>query len=234
VFETEAKFPALAPIAADLEVRPQSMSNISSDQIFAWIERYAAHIAEQKDYLTQLDSAIGDGDHGANMHRGLQAVLKKKAELQNTDIGARLKGVAMTLISTVGGASGALYGTFFLQASTMAGSRTELSPSEFGSILEKGLAGIVLRGKAAIGDKTMVDALQPAIKAYKHSVDSGETLEQALSKAVGAAEEGLKSTVPLVARKGRASYLGERSAGHPDPGATSTLILFRSAAETLG
>jgi dihydroxyacetone kinase-like protein len=210
------------------------MSNISSNQIFAWIERYGAHIAEQKDYLTQLDSAIGDADHGANMHRGLQAVLKKKAELQNTDIGALLKGVAMTLISTVGGASGALYGTFFLQASTMAGSRTELSPSEFGSILEKGLAGIVLRGKAAIGDKTMVDALQPAIKAYKHSVDSGETLEQALSKAVGAAEEGLKSTVPLVARKGRASYLGERSAGHPDPGATSTLILFRSAAETLG
>jgi dihydroxyacetone kinase-like protein len=210
------------------------MSNISSDQIFAWIERYAAHIAEQKDYLTQLDSAIGDGDHGANMHRGLQAVLKKKAELQNTDIGALLKGVAMTLISTVGGASGALYGTFFLQASTMAGSRTELSSSEFGSILEKGLAGIVLRGKAAIGDKTMVDALQPAIKAYKHSVDSGETLEQALSKAVGAAEEGLKSTVPLVARKGRASYLGERSAGHADPGASSTLILFRSAAETLG
>ena len=210
------------------------MSNISSDQILAWIERYAAYIAEQKDYLTKLDSAIGDGDHGANMHRGLQAVLKKKAELQNTDIGALLKGVAMTLISTVGGASGALYGTFFLQASTMARSRTELSASEFGSILEKGLGGIVLRGKAAIGDKTMVDALQPAIKAYKHSVDSGETLEQALSKAVGAAEEGLKSTVPLVARKGRASYLGERSAGHPDPGATSTLILFRSAAETLG
>lgn len=140
----------------------------------------------------------------------------------------------MTLISTVGGASGALYGTFFLQASTLAGGRTELSPSEFGSVLEKGLAGIVLRGKAALGDKTMIDALQPAIKAYKLSIDSDETLEQALSKAVIAAEEGLKSTVPLVARKGRASYLGERSAGHPDPGATSTLILFRSAAETLG
>ena len=140
----------------------------------------------------------------------------------------------MTLISTVGGASGALYGTFFLQASTLAGGRTELSPSEFGSVLEKGLAGIVLRGKAALGDKTMIDALQPAIKAYKLTIDSDETLEQALSKAVIAAEEGLKSTVPLVARKGRASYLGERSAGHPDPGATSTLILFRSAAETLG
>ena len=210
------------------------MPNISSDQIFTWIERFAAHIAEQKDYLTQLDAAIGDADHGANMHRGLQAILAKKAELQTSDIGAMLKGVAMTLISTVGGASGALYGTFFLQASTLAGGRTELSPSEFGSVLEKGLAGIVLRGKAALGDKTMIDALQPAIKAYKLSIDSDETLEQALSKAVIAAEEGLKSTVPLVARKGRASYLGERSAGHPDPGATSTLILFRSAAETLG
>jgi dihydroxyacetone kinase-like protein len=210
------------------------MSHISSNQVFVWIERYAAHIAEQKDYLTQLDSAIGDADHGANMHRGLQAVLAKKAELQNNDIGAILKGVAMTLISKVGGASGALYGTFFLQASTMAQSKTELSASEFGSLLEKGLAGIVLRGKAAIGDKTMVDALQPAIKAYKHSVESGETLQNALSKAVSAAEERLKSTVPLVARKGRASYLGERSAGHPDPGATSTLLLFRSAAEALG
>jgi phosphoenolpyruvate---glycerone phosphotransferase subunit DhaL len=210
------------------------MSTISSQQIFAWIERYAAQIAEQKDYLTQLDAAIGDADHGANMNRGLQAVLAKNADLRNADIGALLKGVAMTLISTVGGASGALYGTFFLQASTIAGNRTELSPNEFGSVLEKGLAGIVLRGKATIGDKTMVDALQPAIKAYKNSIESGETLDQALSKAVSAAEEGLKSTVPLVARKGRASYLGERSAGHPDPGATSTVLLFRSAAETLG
>ncbi|MBV8176717.1 MAG: dihydroxyacetone kinase subunit L [Verrucomicrobia bacterium] len=209
------------------------MSNISAAQFFAWIERYAAHIAEQKDYLTQLDAAIGDADHGANMHRGFQAVLAKKDDLQNSDIGALFKGVAMTLISTVGGASGALYGTFFLQASTMAGTKTELTPGDFASVLEKGLAGIVLRGKAAIGDKTMVDALQPAIKAYKRSIDSGESLEQALSKAVSAAEEGLKSTVPLVARKGRASYLGERSAGHPDPGATSTVLLFRSAAESL-
>ena len=218
----------------DRKVHPSFMSTISSQQIFAWIERYAAQIAEQKDYLTQLDAAIGDADHGANMNRGLQAVLAKNADLRNADIGALLKGVAMTLISTVGGASGALYGTFFLQASTIAGNRNELSPSEFGSVLEKGLAGIVLRGKATIGDKTMVDALQPAIKAYKHSIESGETLDQALSKAASAAEEGLKSTVPLVARKGRASYLGERSAGHPDPGATSTVLLFRSAAETLG
>ena len=221
-------------IAVDFKVLGSSMANISSKQIFAWIERYAALIAEQKDQLTQLDAAIGDADHGANMHRGFQAVLAKKNDLQNPVIGVLLKGVAMTLISTVGGASGALYGTFFLQASTSAGSRTELTPSEFGSALEKGLAGIVSRGKATVGDKTMVDALQPAIKMYKDAIESGETLDLALSKAVSAAEEGLKSTVPLVARKGRASYLGERSAGHPDPGASSAVLLFRSAAETLG
>jgi dihydroxyacetone kinase-like protein len=209
------------------------MSNITADQILAWIERYAAQIAEQKDHLTQLDSEIGDADHGANMHRGLQAVLAKKSELQGKDIGALLNVVAMTLISTVGGAAGALYGTFFLQASAVAGPKNELSPSEFVSILEKGLAGIVLRGKAAIGDKTMVDALQPAIKICKQSVQAGEPLNQVLTKAVDAAETGLKSTIPLVAKRGRASYLGERSIDHQDPGATSTVLLFKAAAETL-
>jgi dihydroxyacetone kinase-like protein len=209
------------------------MSGISSEQMVAWIERYAQSIAEQKDYLTGLDSAIGDADHGANMNRGWQAVVGKKEELLACDLGALFQLVAMTLISTVGGASGPLYGTFFLQAGVVAGRKTELSPSDFGLVLEKGLAGVVSRGKAAIGDKTMVDALQPAIKAYQRSIDSGESIQQALSMAVNAAEEGLKSTIPLVARKGRASYLGERSAGHPDPGAASTFFLFRSAAETL-
>jgi dihydroxyacetone kinase-like protein len=237
VLEAERKFRfvliARISVYADLKVGLPFMPNISSNQILLWIERFAAQIAEQKDYLTQLDSAIGDADHGANMDRGFQAVLKKKDELRNSDIGALLKGVAMTLISKVGGASGALYGTFFLQASTAAQGKTELSASEFGSLLEKGLTGIVSRGKSAIGDKTMVDAFQPAIDAYRRSLESGNTLERALSNAVSAAEEGVKSTVPLVARKGRASYLGERSAGHADPGATSTLLLFRSAAETL-
>lgn len=209
------------------------MSNITLAQIVSWIERYAGHIAEQKDYLTQLDAAIGDADHGANMDRGFKAVLAKKADQPPTDIGAFLKLVSMTLISTVGGASGPLYGTFFLQASSMATGKTELTPSEFAAVLEKGLAGIVLRGKAAIGDKTMVDALQPAIKAYKRSVDAGEPLKTAFAAAAAAGEEGLKSTIPLVARKGRASYLGERSAGHADPGATSTVLLVRSAAESL-
>ena len=215
-------------------VRPPSMSKISSNQIVAWIERYAAHIAEQKDYLTQLDAAIGDADHGANMHRGFQAVLAKKADLQNQ----RHRRAFQSGRDDVD-----LYGrrrkrralwNLLLASQHHGRQRNELSPSEFGSILEKGLAGIVLRGKAAIGDKTMVDALQPAIKAYKRSVESGEAVDQALANAVTAAEEGLKSTMPLVARKGRASYLGERSAGHPDPGATSTVLLFRSAAETLG
>ena len=209
------------------------MSVISTDKIINWIERYATHIADQKDYLTELDSAIGDADHGTNMHRGFQAVLAKKTDLQNKDVGALFKIVAMTLIQTVGGASGALYGTFFLQASVAAGTKNELSPIEFGTVLDKGLAGIVLRGKAAIGDKTMVDALQPGIKAFKYSIGVGDDFKKALQNAVHAAEEGLKSTIPIVARKGRASYLGERSAGHPDPGATSTVLLFRAAAETL-
>ena len=209
------------------------MTSITADKILAWIERYAASIAEQRDYLTQLDSEIGDADHGANMHRGFQAVLARKSELEGKDIGTLLKTVAMTLISNVGGAAGALYGTFFLQASAVAGSKNQLSPSEFGLILEKGLAGIVLRGKAAIGDKTMVDALQPAVKICKQSIQAGEPLNQVLTKAVDAAETGAKSTIPLMAKRGRASYLGERSIDHQDPGATSTFLLFKAAAETL-
>lgn len=209
------------------------MAQITPESALAWIHRYADHIAEQKDFLTQLDAAIGDADHGANMHRGFQAVLKKSPELKDKDLGTIFKTVAMTLISTVGGASGALYGTFFLQASTVATGKTEVSPAEFVGILEKGLAGIVLRGKAAIGDKTMVDALQPAIKVLKQNLENGSTLPEALAKAVEAAQKGAESTIPLVAKKGRASYLGERSANHKDPGATSTALLFQALAETI-
>jgi dihydroxyacetone kinase-like protein len=207
---------------------------ITADQIVAWIERYSNRIAEEKELLTKLDSDIGDADHGNNMNRGFQAVLAKKTELQGTeDIGALLKIVAMTLISTVGGAAGALYGTFFLQASNVTAGKTELTPEEFLLVLEKGLAGIVLRGKAAIGDKTMVDALHPAVKACRRAIQANEPLDHALAQAVAAAEAGLKSTIPLMARRGRASYLGERSINHQDPGATSTFFLFQSAAETL-
>jgi dihydroxyacetone kinase-like protein len=138
------------------------------------------------------------------------------------------------LISTVGGAAGALYGTFFLQASSVTTGKTELTPEDFLLVLEKGLAGIVLRGKAAIGDKTMVDALHPAVKACRSAIRANEPLDQVLAQAVAAAEAGLQSTIPLIARRGRASYLGERSINHQDPGATSTFFLLQSAAETLG
>ena len=207
---------------------------ITADQVIAWIERYSNRIAEEKELLTKLDSEIGDADHGNNMHRGFQAVLAKKPEFQGKDIGALLKIVAMTLISTVGGAAGALYGTFFLQASSVTTGKTELTPEDFLLVLEKGLAGIVLRGKAAIGDKTMVDALHPAVKACRSAIRANEPLSQVLAQAVAAADAGLQSTIPLIARRGRASYLGERSINHQDPGATSTLFLFQSAAETLG
>lgn len=209
------------------------MSTVTAGQILGWIEQYAKVIAEQKGYLTQLDADIGDADHGANLDRGFQAVLSKKEELADKDIGSIFKTVAMTLISKVGGASGPLYGTFFLQASIAAGQKKELSEADFYAVLDKGLTGIMSRGKAVVGDKTMVDALQPAVAAFKENLDRGADLERSLSSAIEAAEKGMLSTIPLVARKGRASYLGERSAGHQDPGATSSVFLLKAARAAL-
>ena len=168
------------------------------------------------------------------MDRGFQAVLAKKSDLAGKDITTILKTVAMTLLSTVGGASGPLYGTFFLQASQAAGGKSEISAEEFGLLLEKALAGILQRGKAVLGDKTMVDALQPAVETYAVTLKSGKPFAEALLAASNAAEKGMEGTVPLLARKGRASYLGERSIGHQDPGATSVGLLCRAARETLG
>ncbi|MBV9673447.1 MAG: dihydroxyacetone kinase subunit L [Verrucomicrobia bacterium] len=202
---------------------------LTASQILRWIEQYAKLISEQKDYLTQLDADIGDADHGANLDRGFQAVLTKKDELAGKDIGTIFKTVAMTLISKVGGASGPLYGTFFLQASVAAAHKDKLSEADFYEILEKGLAGITSRGKAKVGDKTMVDAFQPAVAAFKRNLDEGADFEKSLSDAIDAAERGMLSTIPLIARKGRASYLGERSAGHQDPGATSSVLLLKAA-----
>ncbi|MEY2607258.1 MAG: phosphoenolpyruvate---glycerone phosphotransferase subunit DhaL [Verrucomicrobiota bacterium] len=210
------------------------MPELTSDQMIKWLERFAALIAENKDHLTQLDSAIGDADHGANMDRGFKAVLGKKTEFQGKDIATVFKTVAMTLISTVGGASGPLYGTFFLQAGLLAAGKSSISAEEFGALLEKGLNGVIQRGKANPGDKTMIDAMQPAIEAYRKAVQGGESLDGALKKAAKSSREGMKATIPLVAKKGRASYLGERSAGHQDPGSTSTALLFQAAAESLG
>ena len=191
-----------------------------------FLETLADRLHERRDELTQLDSAIGDADHGINMDRGFSAVRAKLDELANGDLGAFAKGVGMTLISTVGGASGPLYGTFFLRLATAFGERASTTPEELGTALRAGLDGVCQRGKAELGDKTMVDAMAPAVDAYEAA--AGDGIGPALAAAASASAEGRDRVTPLVARKGRASYLGERAANHQDPGATSTTILFES------
>jgi dihydroxyacetone kinase-like protein len=201
-------------------------SSLSSATVLRWLQNCAETYRQHKDELTQLDAAIGDADHGANMARGFTAVEGKLPTLQDKDIGTLFKTVAMTLISTVGGASGPLYGTLFLQAAGSAANKTELTHEEFFTALQAGLQGLMNRGKAMVGEKTMVDALVPALEALKPT--GGDSLAAALPRAVAAARQGADSTVPLVARKGRASYLGERSAGHLDPGAASSVLLLKA------
>ena len=205
---------------------------ISRDAVLDWIKAYAAAIATDKDALTQLDAQIGDGDHGANMHRGFQAVLAKLPGVADKDIGSIFKTVGMTLVSTVGGAGGPLYGTFFMQLGTATSGKMEMTLADWSVALQAGVDGVVMRGKANPGDKTMVDALLPAAAALKVAAANGTALPSALRMAEQAGREGMVATIPLVARKGRASYLGERSAGHQDPGATSSYLLLRTAAET--
>ena len=205
---------------------------ISRDAVLDWIKAYAAAIATDKDVLTELDAKIGDGDHGANMHRGFQAVLAKLPGVADKDIGSIFKTVGMTLVSTVGGAGGPLYGTFFMQLGTATSGKMEMTLADWSAALQAGVDGVVMRGKANPGDKTMVDALLPAAAALKVAAANGAALPSALRMAEQAGREGMVATIPLVARKGRASYLGERSAGHQDPGATSSYLLLRTAAET--
>jgi dihydroxyacetone kinase-like protein len=205
---------------------------VSRDDVLHWLENCAAVIAENRQYLIELDAAIGDADHGANMDRGFQAVLKKLPEIADKDIVSIFKAVGMTLVSTVGGAGGPLYGTFFLQAGALTAGKTELHLPDWTAALEAAINGVILRGKAEPGDKTMLDALLPALEQLKKSVDSGEEFTPALLASAEAARLGMLATIPLVARKGRASYLGERSAGHQDPGATSSYLLLKAAADT--
>lgn len=204
---------------------------ITRDDIIEWIKAYAQVIRENKNYLTQLNSDIGDADHGVNMDRGFQAVLGKLPGVSDKDIGAIFKTVGMTLVSTVGGAGGPLYGTFFLQAGGASADKMELNLQDWASALEAATNGVIQRGKAQPGDKTMVDALLPAVQALKDASASQISLAEALKQSADAAEEGMKATIPLVARKGRASYLGERSAGHQDPGATSSFLMLDTAAK---
>ena len=205
---------------------------ISRDAIIDWLKAYATLIAENEAYLTQLDSAIGDADHGANMQRGMQAVVAKLPGVADKDIATILKTTGMTLVSTVGGASGPLYGTLFLQMATSAANKPELSLADWAAALESGVNGVIMRGKAQAGDKTMIDALLPALTTLKESAANGITLHNALQQSEQAAAQGRASTTPLEARKGRASYLGERSIGHQDPGATSVHLLLKAAADT--
>ena len=206
--------------------------SVSRDAVLDWIKASASAIALHKDYLTQLDADIGDGDHGANMDRGFQAVMTKLPGVADKDIGTIFKTVGMTLVSTVGGAGGPLYGTFFMQMGTATAGKMELTLSDWLAAVQAGVDGVIMRGKANLDDKTMVDALTPALNTLKTAQADGVPLADALRQSATAAEQGMLATIPLVARKGRASYLGERSAGHQDPGATSSHLLLKTAADT--
>lgn len=209
--------------------------SVSYDDVLAWVRAFAAEVEAKKEYLTELDAAIGDADHGINMNRGMSAVVGKLDEAAgDQDIGALLKTVGMTLVSTVGGAGGPLYGTLFLQMGTAAAGKTELGPDDWAAALEAGIKGVEARGKAEPGDKTMLDALLPGLEGLRSALDGGASFEDALTASAEAAGQGMRDTTPLVARKGRASYLGERSAGHQDPGATSSHMLLETAAATWG
>lgn len=198
-----------------------------------WLELFQQQVTEQQAYLTELDSAIGDADHGINMARGMTAVTEKIGAEPTGTADEMLKKVGMTLVTSVGGASGPLYGTFFLRMSTNVGPVTELDAASLGAALRAGLDGLVQRGRPELGDKTMYDALAPAIDAIEATASARRDLPDVLGAGLRAAESGRDATIAMLARKGRASYLGERSVGHQDPGATSAALLFTAATRTL-
>jgi dihydroxyacetone kinase-like protein len=203
--------------------------SVSTTALDEWMRSFARIVAENKEALTDLDAAIGDGDHGANMDRGMRAAIAALDEHRPATAAALFTKVGMTLISTVGGASGPLFGTLFLRMGASLGEVANVSLSEFASALHAGLDGIVARGKAEAGDKTMYDALAPAVAALETGVSDGLDLAAALQLASVAAASGRDATTPMLARKGRASYLGERSVGHQDPGATTIALLMATA-----
>ncbi|KYC41858.1 dihydroxyacetone kinase [Scytonema hofmannii PCC 7110] len=206
---------------------------VTKEQIFKWLQHFTNEIEKNKDYLTELDAAIGDADHGINMDRGFKKVMSQLPTVANKDIGSLLKTVSMTLISSVGGASGPLYGTLFLRASTAVAGKEELSEGDLLAMLQAGLDGVVQRGKAQLGDKTMLDVLSPSVAAFQNAIGEGKNSIQAMQEAVAAGERGMHDTTPMLAKKGRASYLGERSVGHQDPGATSSYLMLKSLLEVL-
>jgi len=206
---------------------------LTNKDVLEYLKKAAELLNENREYLTELDSAIGDADHGINMDRGFQTVLKNLPTLEGKDIGAILKAVGMYLVSTVGGASGPLYGTAFIQAGTALAGKFEIDEQDILKAMQAALDGIIMRGKAERGDKTMIDTIAPAIESLKKSLSNGADFVEALEEATRAAEEGMKSTIPMLAKKGRASYLGERSIGHQDPGATSSYLLIKLMLELI-
>lgn len=206
---------------------------ITRDQLIKIIKNIAEVIKENKEFLTELDSAIGDSDHGINMNKGFKAVLEKINTVQDKDCGTILKTVAMTLISKVGGASGPLYGTAFLKASGVVTGKMEISGEDLISVFKEAIDGIVMRGKAERGNKTMLDSLIPAYESFKDSIESGKGLVESLESAEKSALDGVEYTKTIAATKGRASYLGDRSIGHQDPGATSSYLMIKAIVDTL-
>lgn len=204
---------------------------ITTEDTLQWLRQLAQTLQEQRDYLTQLDSAIGDADHGINMDRGFKAVMEKLQAQSEMDIGSLLKLVGTTLVSTVGGASGPLYGTAFLRAGMAMAGKHELYEADYIAMLEAAVGGIQARGKAQAGEKTMLDALLPALASAREAETAHLDIAEVTRRASDAAEQGMQATIPLVATKGRASYLGERSAGHQDPGATSSWLILKTLAD---
>lgn len=198
-----------------------------SKKVIEILKQIGEQIQMEKDFLTELDNVIGDGDHGINMARGFKEVEKKLADLSGKDIGSILKAVGMSLVSTVGGASGPLYGTAFMKAGAAVGEKNEMDGNDFIAALEAAIGGIEMRGKAHEGEKTMLDALIPALNAIKKSYEENNDFKAALTSGVDAAEKGVEYTKTIIATKGRASYLGERSLGHQDPGATSSCLMLK-------
>ena len=208
-------------------------TNLTTAAFDGWVRGFAALVAENRDHLTELDSAIGDADHGSNMDRGMKAAVAALDDTRPTTAGAILSKVGMTLVSTVGGASGPLFGTFFLRLGGSLADSADISDQQLAAALRAGLEGVVARGKAEAGDKTMYDALAPATDALDNALSHGDSLDAALGRAAEAAAAGRDATVPMLARKGRASYLGERSVGHQDPGATTVALLMHAARDSL-
>lgn len=207
---------------------------LTKQQVVDWLMRCGEVFSRERDFLTRLDTEIGDADHGLNMNRGFNKVVEKLPSVADKDIGFILKNTGMTLLSSVGGASGPLFGTFFIRAAQAANAKQSLDLAELQQMMQEGVEGVVMRGKAEPGDKTMCDAWWPVVESLGQSAQQNLSVAEALQRAADSAERAVESTITMQARKGRASYPGERSIGHRDPGATSVMLMMKTLAEVAG